>query len=95
MIRTIEFYSRGDAIFVEYNTKKYTLKDFLNLPEAKDIIHSMYLKIITDYPDEIYKGESSFDVVGIFIKKHFLYNSYQFDVVIQDDGKLVKFNLEK
>ncbi len=95
----MEFYKKAGYIFVEYNEKEILLENFLKLPESKRIVHKIYHKIFTNYLDEIeyevenisHKGE----VVGVFIKKYFMKKEHPYDVILLDNGNVVRFNLEK
>ena len=79
----------------EYNSKCYTFKDFIKLSQGQFIINSMFEKIVLDYPNEIDSKKSKGEIVGLFIKNHFLKKDKIFDVIIYNEGKVIKFNLEE
>ena len=95
MALTIEFWKQGENIYVEFNKNVYNFQEFLKKNESQIIIDSIYNKIIKDFTDEARGCKNKFEVVGKFIKNHFLKKDNLFDVVILDDGKVVKFNLEE
>ena len=55
----------------------------------------IYNKIVKEYYEEIKDTKNKGEAIGLFIKKHFLKKDGIFDVIILDDGKLVKFNIEE
>jgi hypothetical protein len=94
MADLVEFWAQRGKIFVEHNSKIYLFTDFLKTREGKSIIDIMFREIVLKYPDEIKDKKSKWEIVGNFIKKHFLKKDKIFDVVIHNDGKVVKFNFE-
>jgi hypothetical protein len=95
MAVTLEFWKQNEKIFVEYNKKVYSFQEFLKLPQAENILDIIYNKITREYFDEIKDIKNKGEAIGSFIKRHFLKRDGIFDVVILDDGKLVKFNIEE
>jgi len=95
MADLIEFWQQKGKIFVEFNSKTYSFLDFVKLPEGKFVIDAMFNKIVIKYPNEILNKKNKYDAVGNFIKNHFLKKDKIFDVIIYNNGKLVKFNLEE
>jgi hypothetical protein len=94
MATTLEFWKQHDKIFVEYNKTVYSFNDFLKLPNSQPILDIIYNKIMKDYYSEIKDCKNKSEAIGLFIKNHFLKKDGLFDVIILEDGKLVKFNLE-
>ena len=95
MATTLEFWKQNEKIFVEYNKKVYIFQEFLKLPQAESILDMIYNKIVKEYYEEIKDTKNKGEAIGLFIKKHFLKKDGIFDVIILDDGKLVKFNIEE
>jgi len=95
MAVTLEFWKQKDKILVEFNKKVFSFQDFLKLPQAESILNQIYNKIVKDYYEEIKDAKTKGEAIGYFIKKHFLKKDGIFDVIILDDGKIVKFNIEE
>jgi len=94
MAVTLEFWQQHDKIYVEYNKKIFSFQEFLKLPQTQNILDKIYSKILNDYYEEVKTCKSKAEAIGFFIKKHFLKKDGIFDIVILDDGKLIKFNIE-
>lgn len=94
----IEFFKKGSKIRVEMNNQIMGLADFLRRNDTKLIIELMYNKIVIDYPYER-SGKNKYEVVGNFIKKHFLLNDGIYDVRIlsgtSGNYRTIYFNLEE
>lgn len=95
MAITVEFWKLSDKLFVEYNKRVYNFNQFIKLSEAQFIIENIYNKILKDYPNESFPDNNMCHTVGTFIKNHFLIKDSVFDVIILEDGKTIKFNLEE
>ena len=95
MAVTIEFWKQGNKLFVEYNKRVYNFNDFLKLSEAQFVIDKIYLKISREYSNEVISDDNKGTVVGTFIKNHFLKRDNVIDVIILEDGKTIRFNLEE
>jgi len=91
----LEFWkSKSDhSIRVFYENKSYLFAEFLNLAESKMIVTSIYNEILRNNPKVGVKGSVG-EVVGKYIKDHFLGMDIANDVVILGNGKKVIFNLE-
>ncbi len=94
----LEFYKENQMIHVKINDNHFLLNQFLLLKESKKIISKMYQKILAEYYSDIEREVSDMknkgEVVGAFIKKHFLKKDFSFDVIIRGKGRIVQFNLE-
>ena len=55
----------------------------------------MHDKIVKDFPQDAIHYKNKYEIVGNFIKRHFLKKDNIFDVIILNDGKFVKFNIEE
>jgi hypothetical protein len=96
MADLLEFWKQKGVVYVEYNSKCYTFSNFLKTAEGNSIINIMYQKILSSYINKIDdKNQNKAVVVRKFIKNHFLKKDKIFDVIIYNDGKVVKFNLEE
>ena len=95
MAVTVEFWKQAGKLFVEYNKRLYNFNDFLQSSEAQFVIEKIYLKILREYPNEVTDTGNKGHTVGNFIKNHFLVKDSVFDVIILEDGKTIRFNLEK
>ena len=91
----IEFWKQGNKLFVEYNKRVYNFNEFIRLSEAQFVIDKIYQKITREYPAEVISDNNKCLVVGTFIKNHFLKRDNVIDVIILDDGKIIRFNLEE
>jgi hypothetical protein len=96
MAVTLEFWKSKslNSICVNFNRETYSLRDFLLLDDAKQVVKAMYKKIEQDYTNEL--KDTIPATVGEFIKKHFLDYDKNYDVVILgEEPKLsVIFNIE-
>jgi hypothetical protein len=98
LAKALEFYQYRNRIYVEYAGVHHTLKKFMELPEAADIVARMYDHIISDYianvKYEVTDLSNKAEVLSFFITKHFLKHDNTFDVVYLEGGNKMKFNLE-
>ena len=95
MAVTIEFWKQGNKLFIEYNKRVYNFSDFVKLSEAQFVIDSIFNNIKKEYPSELISKDNKGLVVGTFIKNHFLKRDNVIDVIILEDGKTIRFNLEE
>lgn len=95
MAITVEFWKQADKLYVEFNKRIYSFSQFIKLSEAQYLIEKIYNKILTDYPNESFQDNNMGHAVGTFIKNHFLVKDNVFDIIILEDGKTIKFNLEE
>ena len=96
---TIEFFKSNNRILVDYNRKIYSLINFLRLPETKYLINIMYKYIMENYKYDwimsLKNKKNVIEIVGEFIKNHFIKYTKKLDVFITNNGKNVKFNVEE
>jgi len=97
-MKSIEFYEKSGQIKILFNRQDFSFEDFLISPEGSRILNKMYFKILQDHEkliegkvkDRMNKGE----VLGYFIKTHFLSPDKSYDVVFLGADDFIKFNLE-
>ena len=95
MAVTVEFWKQGNKLYIEYNKRVYNFSDFVKFSEAQFVIDSIYNNIQKEYPNEVIAKDNKGLVVGTFIKNHFLKKDDVIDVIILEDGKTIRFNLEE
>ena len=95
MAVTVEFWKQANKLFIEYNKRVYDFNEFVKLSEAQFVIDNIFEHIKKEYPKELISKDNKGLVVGTFIKNHFLKRDNVIDVIILEDGKTIRFNLEE
>jgi len=93
---SMEFYLRGKELYIRYNNKEMTLKDFFRMksPNGKKIIDTIFSYIIRRYKnmDVISNGlrarKSKQEIILEFLIRYFSFDQTPIDVMIHSTGKI-------
>ena len=107
---TLEFFLKENTPFVSFNSRTLSLEDFSREPGSKLVLIKICKTILQkhtgetrcenpvcmQYPNQEFRYPcGAMDIVGNFIRSHFMEHDRTLDVIVSENSDHVTFNFEK